>query len=128
MDVVTVLERLCRHGHGRTAIEVDLLMRAEGFNDTIKPLPRPVQLLTKLVDEHPVAAGAHPGIEVLQVALEGVGLDEPCLLFLVVEPGAQGLTYGGVARRFAPMRSVTPVEIAVEALHELGRQADTHNL
>ena len=116
MDVVTVVECLGRHGPGRVAIEVDLLMRAEGFNDTIKPLPRPVQLLTKLVNEHPVAAGTHPGIEVLNLTLEGVGLDESCLLFLVVEPGAQGLTYVGVARRFAPVRGVTPVEIAIKAL------------
>lgn len=100
MDVVTLLEGLRRHGSGRKAIELDLLLGAEGFHDRIKALPRPAELLTQLVDKHPAAAGAEPMIQIVQVASEGVGLAEPGLLLVLVEPGAQGLTHGGVTRRF----------------------------
>ena len=61
----------------------------------------------------------------LQLAPEGVGLDKAGTLLVVVQPGAQGLADGGVARRVTPSRGGTPVEITIEALDEVVGEADT---
>ncbi len=61
----------------------------------------------------------------LELPPEGLGLKESRELLVLVEPGAQGLAYGGVARGLqAPMGSA-PVQRAIEALEEVIRQADT---
>jgi hypothetical protein len=48
-----------------------------------------------------------------------VGLEESRELLLLVEPCAQGLSYGGVARGLQASMGSTPVQIAIEALEEV---------
>ena len=60
----------------------------------------------------------------LELLAEAVGLDEPGALLVVIKPGTQGLPDRGVARCGAITR-VPAIEHAIEALEEVGRQADT---
>ena len=46
-------------------------------------------------------------------------------LLLLIEPGAQGLAYGGVARGWHASMGSTPVQIAIEALEEVVGEANT---
>jgi hypothetical protein len=61
----------------------------------------------------------------LELLVEAVGLDEPGALLVVIKPGTQGLPDRGVARCGALPRRGLPVEDTIEALEEVGRQADT---
>src|SRR5436190_4720804 len=54
-----------------------------------------------------------------------MGLDESCALLVVVKPGTQGFPDRGVARCWALPRRGPPIEHTIEALEEVGRQADT---
>jgi hypothetical protein len=54
-----------------------------------------------------------------------LGFEKSSKLFLLVEPGTQGLAYGGVASRLNSSMSETPIEVTIEAIKEIGRQADT---
>jgi hypothetical protein len=79
------------------------------------------------MDRDTVMVGVEALVGGLELPVQGVGFYEPRLLLLVVQPYAQGLAYGGVARRGAPSRGGTPVEIAIEALEEYIGEADTDN-
>jgi hypothetical protein len=61
----------------------------------------------------------------LELVPEAMGLDEPCALLVVIKPGTQGFPDRGVARRGALPRGGLPIEHAIKALEEVGRQADT---
>src|SRR5262249_17262956 len=61
----------------------------------------------------------------LELLPEAMGLDEPCALLVVIKPGTQGFPDRGVARCGALPRRGLPIEHAIEALEEVGRQADT---
>src|SRR5215813_7456951 len=61
----------------------------------------------------------------LELLPEAVGLDEPGALLVVIQPGTQGLPDRGVARCRALPRRDLPIEDTIEALEEVGRQADT---
>jgi hypothetical protein len=61
----------------------------------------------------------------LELLPEAMGLDEPCALLVVIKPGPQGVPDRGVTRGGALPRRGLPIEHAIEALEEVGRQADT---
>src|SRR5712691_7595335 len=125
MDMIAVCESLGAPLARRAGLEVDVLLGAQRLQDSIETLTRPSQPLTQPMDGNPIGAGIEAVIGGLELPSEGVGFDEPRALLLVVEPGAQCLAYGGVARRCAPSRGGTPVEIAIQALEEVVGQADT---
>ena len=64
----------------------------------------------------------------LELLPEGVGLEEPREMLLLVKPGMQGVAQSGVARRWTVLMGSMPIEQAVEALEEGVRQADTDDL
>jgi hypothetical protein len=61
----------------------------------------------------------------LKLPPEPVGLEEARELLLLVEPGAQGLSYGGVARGWHASLGRTPVQIAIKALEKVVGEANT---
>jgi len=61
----------------------------------------------------------------LDLVPEAMGLDEPRTRRGVLKPGTQGFPDRGVARRGAVPRGSLPIEHAIAALEEVGRQADT---
>jgi len=125
MDMIAVGEGLGAHRARRAGLEVDLMRGAQRLQDGIETLPRPREQLAQPMDGDAVVVGVEALVGGLELLPEGVGLDEPCALLVVVEPGTQGLPDGGVARRWALPSGGTPVEHALEALEEVVRQADT---
>ena len=81
--------------------------------------------LAQAMDGDPVVVGGEALVGGLELVPEEAGLDKPRALLVIVEPGMQGLPDSGVARRGALPHGGTPVEHAIEALEEVGRQADT---
>ena len=61
----------------------------------------------------------------LKLPPEHVGLEESRELLLLVEPGAQGLSYGGVACGWHASMGSTPVQVAIEALEKVVGEANT---
>jgi len=61
----------------------------------------------------------------LKLPPEHVGLEESRALVLLVEPGAQGFSYGGVARGWHASMGSTPVQRAIEALEKGVGEANT---
>ena len=119
VDMVAVCEGAGAHLALRDDLEVDVMIGAKGLQDDIETLPRPPQELAQPMGGNAVVVGVEAMVGGLKLAPEGVGLDESGTLLLVVKPGAQGLADGGVARRVAPSRGGTPVEITIEALDEV---------
>ena len=72
-----------------------------------------------------VVVGADAVVGGLTLLPERVGLEESRELLVVVEPDAQGLSYGGVARGWQASMGSTPVQIAIEALEEVVGEANT---
>src|SRR4029450_10533644 len=98
---------------------------AQGLQDGIKTLPRPWELLAQLMDGDTIVVRGKALIGSLELLPEAMGLDEPCALLVVIKPGTQGFPDRGVARGGALPRRGLPIEHAIEALEEVGRQADT---
>ncbi len=125
MDLIAVGEgvgaQLARHA----SLEVDVLRGAQRLQDGIKTLPRPREPLAQLMDGDAIVVGGKALIGSLELVPEAMGLDEPRALLVVVKPGTQGFPDRGVARRGALPRGGLPIEHAIEALEEVGRQADT---
>jgi hypothetical protein len=128
MDLRAVGEGLgaeLARGAGR---EGDVLRRAPRLQDGIETLPRPPELLPQPRAGHPVAVVAEPVVGRLELLPEGMGLNEPRALLMVVEPDTQGLAESGVARRGTSARGGVPVQQAIEALQEIIGQANTDDL
>ena len=125
MDLIAVGEGLGAQLARRTGLEVDLLCGAQRLQDGIETLPRPQEPLAQAMDGDPVMVGGEALIGGLELVPEAMGLDEPRALLVLVEPGMQGLPDSGVARHGALPRGGTPIEHAIEAMEEVGRQADT---
>jgi len=125
VDMVAVCEGEGAYLALRDDLEVDVMIGAKGLQYGIETLPRPPQELAQPMDGNAVVVGVEALVGGLELLPEGVGLDEPCALLVVVEPGTQGLSDGGVARRVAPSRGGTPVERTIEALDEVVGEADT---
>ena len=125
MDLIAVGEGLGTQLARRARLEVDVLRGAQGLQDGIKTLPRPWELLAQLMDGDTIVVRGKALIGSLELLPEAMGLDEPCALLVVIKPGTQGLPDRGVARCGALPRSGLPIEHAIEALEEVGRQADT---
>jgi len=77
------------------------------------------------MDGDAVSGGADTIGSRLELSPQGLGLEEACELLLLVEPGAQGLAHGGVARGWKALMGGAPVQRAIEALDEVVGQADT---
>ena len=125
MDLIAVGEGLGAQLARRARLEVDVLRGAQCFQDGIKTLPRPWEPLAQLMDGDAVGGRGKALIGSLELLPEAMGLDEPCALLVVIKPGTQGLPDRGVARRGALPRGGLPIEHAIKALEEVGRQADT---
>jgi hypothetical protein len=125
MDVVTVLAGLRLEGVVLEDFEFDLLIGAECLQHGIKTLPRPAEQLAQPRDGDTVVVVAEAVVSGLKLPPERVGLEESRALLLLIEPGAQGLTYGGVARGGHASMGSTPVQRAIEALEDVVGEANT---
>jgi hypothetical protein len=125
MDLRAVGEGLGAQLARRADLEVDVLCGAQCLQDSIETLPRPREPLAQLRDGDAIVVGGKALIGSLELLPEAMGLDEPRALLVVVKPGTQGFPDRGVARRGALPRGGLPIEHAIEALEEVGRQADT---
>ena len=125
MDLIAVGEGLGTQFARRARLEVDLLRGAQGLQDGIKTLPSPGEPLAQLMDGDAFGGRGQALIGSLELLPEAMGLDEPGVLLVVIKPGTQGFPDRGVARCGALPRRGLPIEHAIEALEEVGRQADT---
>lgn len=125
MDLIAVGETLGTQLPRRARLEVDVLRGAQGFQDGIKTLPRPGEPLAQLIDGDALVVRGKALIGSLALLPEAMGLDEPCALLVVIKPGTQGFSDRGVARGGALPHRGLPIEHAIAALEEVGRQADT---
>jgi hypothetical protein len=125
MDLIAVGEGLGTQLARRARLEVNVLRGAQGLQDGIKTLPRPWEPLAQLMDGDAIGVRGQALIGRLELLPEAMGLDEPCALLVVIKPGTQGFPDCGVARGGALPRRGLPIEHAIEALEEVGRQADT---
>ena len=125
MDLIAVGEGLGTQLARRARLEVDVLRGAQGLQDGIKTLPRPGEPLAQLMDGDAIEVRGKALIGSLELLPEAMGLNEPCALLVLIKPGTQGFPDRGVARCGALPRSSLPIEHAIEALEEVGRQADT---
>jgi hypothetical protein len=97
VDVVAVLDRLGAQSAGLRALQLDLMIGAKPFDYGIEALTRPAKQRTKPMDRDGVATVAEALISGEKLLAEGLRLDEPGELFLVVKPATQGLSHAGVA-------------------------------
>src|SRR4030095_1435359 len=125
MDLIAIGEGLGTQLARRARLEVDVLRGAQGLQDGIKTLPRPWELLAQLMDGDTIVVRGKALIGSLELLPEAMGLDEPCAVLVVIKPGTQGFPDRGVARCGALPRRGLPIEHAIEALEEVGRQAGT---
>jgi len=125
MDVVAVLAGVSLAGVVLEDFEFDLLLGAEGLQHGIETLPRPPEQLAQPRDGDAVVVVAEAVVGGLKLPPEHVGLEESRALFLLVEPGAQGLSDGGVARGWHASMGSTPVQRAIEALEKVVGEANT---
>ena len=125
MDVVAVLAGVRLEVVVLEDFEVDLLIGAECLQHGIETLPRPPEQLAQPVDGDAVVVVADAVVGGLKLPPEHVGLEESRELLLLVEPGAQGLSYGGVARGWHASMGSTPVQVAIEALEKVVGEANT---
>jgi hypothetical protein len=125
MDLIAVGEGLGTQLARRARLEVDVLRGAQGLQDGIKMLPRPGEPLAQLMDGDALVVSGQALIGSLELLPEALGLDEPCALLVVIKPGMQGFPDRSVTRCGALPRCGLPIEHAIEALEEVGRQADT---
>ena len=125
MDLIAVGEGLGIQLVRRARLEVNVLRGAQGLQDGIKTLPRPGEPLAQLMDGDAIVVRGQALIGSLELLPEAMGLDEPCALLVVIKPGTQGFPDRGVARCGALPRRGLPIEHAIKALEEVGRQADT---
>jgi hypothetical protein len=125
MDVVAVLAGLSLEVVILEDFEFDLLIGAECLQHGIETLPRPPEQLAQPRDGDAVVVVADAVVGGLKLPPERVGLEESRELLLLVEPGVQGLAYGGVARGWQVSMGSTPVQIAVEALEKGVGEANT---
>jgi len=125
MDLIAIGEGLGTQLARRARLEVDVLRGAQGLQDGIKTLPRPGEPLAQLMDGDAIGMRGKTLIGRLELLPEAMGLDEPSALLVVIKPGTQGFPERGVARGGALPRCGLPIEHAIEALEEVGRQANT---
>ena len=125
MDLIAVGEGLGAQLVRRACLEVDVLRGAQGLQDGLKTLPRPWEPLAQLMDRDAIVVSGQALIGSLELLPEAMGLDEPCALLVVIKPGTQSFPDRGVAGCGAVPRRGLPIEHAIEALEEVGRQADT---
>ena len=86
VDVVAVLDRLRAQVVGPSAVKGDLMIGAQPFDDGIEALTRPGQQLTKPMDRDRGAIFTEALIGRPELPAEGLRLDEPGALLLVVKP------------------------------------------
>jgi hypothetical protein len=125
MDVVAVLAGVSLEGVVLEDFEFDLLIGAECLQHGIETLPRPPEQLAQPRDGDAVVVVAEAVVGGLKLPPEQVGLEESRALFLLVEPGTQGFSYGGVARGWPASMGSTPVQRAIEALEKGVGEANT---
>jgi hypothetical protein len=125
MDVVAVLAGVSIEVMVLEGFEFDLLIGAECLQHGIETLPRPPEQLAQPIDGDAVLGVADAVVGGLKLPPEHVGLEEARELLLLVEPGAQGLSYGGVARGWPVSLGSPPVQIAIEALEQVVGEANT---
>src|SRR5918992_816273 len=125
MDLIAVGEGLGTQLARRACLEVDVLRGAQGLQDGIKTLPRPGEPLAQLMDGDAIVVRGKALIGSLELLPEALGLDEPCALLVVIKSGTQGFPDRGVARGGVLPRRGLPIEHAIKALEEVGKQADT---
>jgi len=125
MDVVAVLAGVRREGVVLEDFECDVLLGAEGLQHSIETLPRPPEQLAQRRNGDAVVVVAEAVVGGLKRPPEHGGLEVSRALFLLVEPGAQGVSDGGVARGWHASMGSTPVQIAIEALEKGVGEAHT---
>ena len=125
MDLIASGEGVGTQLARRARLEVDVLRGAQGLQDGIKTLPGPWEPLAQLMDGDALVWRGQALIGRLELLPEAMGIDKPCALLVVIKPGTQGFPDRGVTCGGALPRRGLPIEHAIEALEEVGRQADT---
>jgi hypothetical protein len=125
MDMVAVLAGLRLEVVVLEGFEFDVLIGAECLQHGIETLSRPPEQLAQPRDGDAVVVVADAVVGGLKLLPERVGLEESRKLLVLVEPDAQGLSYGGVARGWQASMGSTPVQIAIEALEKVVGEANT---
>jgi hypothetical protein len=109
MDVVAVLGGLDVEGWLCQGLQVNSLPGTQDLQDGIEPLPRPLQQAAESINGDPVRGWTQAVVGSLELLLEGLRLQEPGQLLLLVEPAAQGLAQGRVARGGTPSMGRLPI-------------------
>jgi hypothetical protein len=125
MDMVAVVGGWVVEGMLREGLEVDVMLGSQGLQDGIETLPRPPQQSAQPMDRDPVRGRTQAVVGGLELLPEGMRLQEPRELLLLVEPAAQGFAHGRVARGWTASMGSLPVSQAIEALEKVVREADT---
>jgi hypothetical protein len=79
------------------------------------------------MDGDPIVVRSKALIGSLELLPEALGLDAPSALLVVIQPGTPGFPDRSITRCGALPRRGLPIEHTIEALEEVGRQADTDN-
>ena len=125
MDRRAVGEGLGAQCARRADLEVDLRCGAPRLQDRLETLPRPREPVAQRMEGDAIVVAGKALRGSLDLVPEAMGLDEPRTRRGVLKPGTQGFPDRGVARRGAVPRGSLPIEHAIAALEEVGRQADT---
>ena len=110
------------------ALEFHLTLGTQPLHDRLAALSRPLELLPQTVERDPGVLGADTGVRGLKLPPPDLRGDQSGHSLLLVEPGAQGFTDGGVAGGWAPPSGFTPVERAIQTPQEFIGETHTHNL
>jgi len=127
MDMGAVVGGLGVEGRLRKGIKVNGLRGTQSLQDGIEPLPRPLQQAAEPMDGDPVRRRTQAVVGGLELLLEDLRGQEPCQLLLLVEPAAQGIAHGRVARGWTTSMGRLPISQAVKALDQGVGQADAHD-
>ena len=127
MDLIAVGEGLGTQLVRPARLEVDVLRGAQGLQDGIKTLPRPLEQAAEPMDGDPVKGRTQAVVGGLELLPEDLRVQEPCQLLLLVEPAAQGVAHGRVAGGWTASMGRLPISQAVKALDQGVGQADAHD-
>ncbi len=97
MHIVAVVGDMISDGGRREGIQVNGPRGTQRLQDGIEPLLRPLQQAAELRERDSGRGWMQAGVGGLELLLEGLWVQEPSALLLLVKPAASGLAHGCVA-------------------------------